>query len=242
MKKLLYQMIAQHIKNKYKVIAVLAALCMLSDAYLLGKIRVGVFCSADNKIEAGFKKDLFTLGFNLSLHGFELVTGGSNTGLMNEVVNGYMSTQQPSAVVGIVPEALKKYDIVHPAISYDNVVWVEDIHTRLSVFHDYCDYVIVAPGGLGTLHEFLDFLVHAQFGLIKKKIILLNINGYWEYLLAQFTHMMHHNALSERHVALFETASTVMDCIELIKLFSRDSDNQAAPIAGLDAHYWQAKS
>ena len=52
--------------------------------------RVAVFCSADDKVSPLFKNAARELGAMLAQRNCQLVTGGSDTGLMKEVVDGYV--------------------------------------------------------------------------------------------------------------------------------------------------------
>ena len=44
------------------------------------------------------------------------------------------------------------------------------------------DFIIVLPGGIGTLDEILDVLALNNLSIKNKKIIILNINQYWDPL------------------------------------------------------------
>ena len=46
------------------------------------------------------------------------------------------------------------------------------------------DGFVALPGGLGTLEELVEQLTWAQLGRHKKPILIANINGYWDLLLA----------------------------------------------------------
>jgi uncharacterized protein (TIGR00730 family) len=57
------------------------------------------------------------------------------------------------------------------------------MHERKKVMFMNSDFVIILPGGLGTLDEFFEILTWKQLGLHKKKIIIININGFWDKLI-----------------------------------------------------------
>ena len=52
------------------------------------------------------------------------------------------------------------------------------------------DAVVVLPGGAGSLDEFFEVLTWRQLGLHRKPIILLNIAGFWDPLLALMRHVV----------------------------------------------------
>jgi len=203
---------------------------------LMHIFNVGVFCSADDKISDVNKQHAFRLGQILVENNYALITGGSKTGLMKEVVDGYVSKAPVIRVQGVMPKILQGYNAVHPDITDDNLTWTETVHQRLSVLHDKCDIVIILPGGFGTLHELMDFLVHNQYGIIKKRIVLLNIEGFWDPLLDQFKSMVEKNSLRQEHLNHLEIVSSIDECLEKMSLPHIVQVGQ-----GFDDRHWEVK-
>ena len=110
---------------------------------------------------------------------------------------------------GVIPSLFKNYNVHHPKIPELNLVWTETIHQRLQAFNERCDTLVVLPGGFGTLHELMDFIVPKQWGLTDKKIILLNSDHYWDHLLLQFKTMVEKNALKQRQLDLLVVVTNV---------------------------------
>lgn len=200
-------------------------------------ITVAVFCSGDDKAPAQFKRVAFELGSQLAGHQLGLVTGGSKTGLMNEVINGYCSTaNNTDSLYGVIPQVFFGHNVHHPSIPQENVRWVDTLHIRLGLFHELCDCIVILPGGFGTLHELMDFLVHNQLFASKKRIIILNVDHFWDPLLQQFKLMHHHSLLTDKHLAIIEVVATSDDCIKTI-LSDVKHHNQA-----VETHFWEEKS
>lgn len=199
------------------------------------KINIGVFCGADDNISTRFKEIAFSLGAFIAEKNYGLVTGGSKTGLMKEVVDGYVKQAASEHLYGIMPEVLKNYDVQHNKIPKDNLTWVKTLHERLLEFQDKIEIAVILPGGFGTLHELMDFLVHEQFGLIKKRLILFNIDHFWDPLLAQFKVMVETSALKQKHLDQLEVVSTVE---ELAKLLETEKVNESKQ-EGLKDRYWE---
>lgn len=78
------------------------------------------------------------------------------------------------------------------------------MHERKAKMADLADGFIALPGGPGTLEEFFEIFTWAQLGLHQKPCGLLNINHYYDPLLALFDHMTKEQFLHEkyRHMAL----------------------------------------
>jgi hypothetical protein len=218
---------------KWTISWIIVFFCTIVQAESTPMKNVGVFCSADDQISDAFKKKAFLLGKSLSKGNFGLITGGSKTGLMKEVIDGYVKQCQKHNVWGILPNALKPFNIQHSSIIKNNLVWTELIHDRLLEFHEKCDVVIILPGGFGTLHELMDFLVHQQFGLIEKRIILVNLENYWTSLLEQFKKMVQQNALKKKHLDQLSVVTSIEECLEII-VNPHDSKHP-----GLKNRYWE---
>lgn len=201
---------------------------------LHAKHHVGVFCATDEQVPEPYKTEAFELGRLLCRSGYGLVTGGSNTGLMNAVVNGFASQEETEHLRGILPSIFKAYNVHHPKIPEANLIWTESIHERLQSFHNFCDTMIVLPGGFGTLHELMDFIVPKQWGLSQKKIILLNVDHYWDYQLLQFQVMVEKKVLKQRHLDLLTVVHSVEECMAAILL--QDGEH-----LGLQDRYWEEK-
>lgn len=178
-----------------KLIAV-SLFLVLTTNYLNAKhTKVAVFCSGHQKPMPAFRATAYDLGQYLGFYNFGLVTGGGGTGLMEEVVNGYITTAaslQELYGIFLYKHLLQvdgKYVLTkgcHQAFLPERVVGVERLHQRLAVFHELADLVIVLPGGIATLHELIDFLVHSKTGRMETPIYLLNQDGFWNGLKKQF--------------------------------------------------------
>lgn len=205
-----------------------------------GPLQVGVFCSADDKISTQYKKLAHYLGQLIAENKWGLVTGGSRTGLMKEVIDGYTESPHHTdlhSVKGILPTVFKEANIHHPKIKENNLLWTDSVHLRLASFQDNCDALVFLPGGFGTLHELMDFLVHNQFGLMKKKIILVNINHYWDPLLQQFKVMSDQAALHKKHLEHLKVVTDINQCLKLIKTSSDEKLMQ-----GVQDRYWEKEN
>ena len=81
--------------------------------------------------------------------------------------------------------------------------------------NDLCDGIIALPGGLGTLEEFFEVLTWLQLGLHNHPVGLLNVNGFYDYLLKQMDVMVEQRFLKPANRRLVITSG---DPIELVSL------------------------
>lgn len=199
--------------------------------------HVGVFCATDNNIPDSYKQVAFDLGKSLAQKGHSLTTGGGNTGLMNAVTNGFISTGDVSRTHAVTPIIFKDYNAHHLDIPHSNLVWTETIHQRLQEFDKQCNVMVVLPGGFGTLHELMDFLVPKQWGLTDKQIILLNTDHFWDHLLMQFQTMVEKKTLKQKHLDLLIVVADVAECMEAI-----NNQSNTASHHGLNDRYWESEN
>jgi uncharacterized protein (TIGR00730 family) len=54
---------------------------------------------------------------------------------------------------------------------------------------EHSDAFVALPGGIGTLEELVEQLTWQQLGRHTKPVLLANIDGFWEPLLALLAHM-----------------------------------------------------
>ena len=63
------------------------------------------------------------------------------------------------------------------------------------------------PGGLGTFEETLEVLTWSQLGIHRKPIGLLNVEGYYDGLLAMIAHGVKETFIKAEYLALFVSAA-----------------------------------
>jgi predicted Rossmann-fold nucleotide-binding protein len=62
----------------------------------------------------------------------------------------------------------------------------------------------------------MHFLVHNQYSGMKRLIILFNIDGYWDHLMAQFKVMVKEKALREEHFNFIKPVTSVNELKEIL--------------------------
>jgi hypothetical protein len=85
-------------------------------------------------------------------------------------------------VVGVIPKALVDKEQAHHGCTELHIV--ETMHERKRIMAEYADAFVALPGGIGTFEEFFEVWTWRQLGYHDKPIGLLNMNGYYDSLLA----------------------------------------------------------
>jgi uncharacterized protein (TIGR00730 family) len=160
--------------------------------------RVCVFCGSSPGTNGIYRELAQTVGRLLSQRGLELVYGGGNVGLMGAVADGCL--QAGGRVIGVIPEALKQKELAHMGLTELRVV--ATMHERKALMADLSDAFIALPGGYGTWDEFCEILTWSQLGIQRKACALLNVNGYYNPLLAMADRAVSDGFLRDVHRAL----------------------------------------
>ena len=183
--------------------------------------RITVFCASSFGTEKIYEEQAIALGKTLAEQNIELVYGGANVGLMGAVADGALNAG--GKVIGVLPNFLRSKEIAHLGLT--ELILVESMHERKTKMNDLCDGVIALPGGFGTLEELFEMLTWAQLGLHKKPIAILNVNGFYDSLIALLQTMTEKGLLKEVNQKMLLVSNTIDDLLYQMK-------NYVAPTVG----------
>ena len=143
-------------------------------------MKICVFCSANQQIDPEFFTMTEELGKWAAENGHSIVYGGVNQGLMECV--GKATKENGGRTIGVVPTIVEKTgrtsDYVEIEIPCDN------LSDRKQLMMDQSDVFIALPGGIGTIDEIFTVASSATIGYHHKKVILYNMKGFWNSLIA----------------------------------------------------------
>lgn len=159
---------------------------------------VCVFCGSSSGIKDSYRDAADGLGRAIGTTGRRLVYGGGNVGLMGVVADAVLA--KGGEVVGIIPQNLVDRELAHRRITELHVV--ESMHQRKQLMSDLADGFVILPGGLGTLEEFFEVWTWGQLGLHRKPYGILNVDGYFDTLLAFLDHAVREGFVREAHQKL----------------------------------------
>jgi uncharacterized protein (TIGR00730 family) len=109
-----------------------------------------------------------------------VVYGGAQVGLMGLIADRVLA--QGGEVIGVIPQQLVDKEIAHRSLTQIHVV--RTMHERKALMADLSDAFIALPGAYGTLDELFEIITWAQLGIHSKPIGILNVEGYYDKLLA----------------------------------------------------------
>lgn len=146
--------------------------------------NVCVFAGSSAGSRSEYRQRATELGRALAARGIGLVYGGARVGLMGAVADGVLAAG--GQATGVMPAALVSKEIAHTGLTELRVV--ASMHERKATMADLSDAFVALPGGWGTWEEFFEVLTWGQLGLHRKPCALLNVQGYFDPLLAFVRH------------------------------------------------------
>jgi hypothetical protein len=152
----------------------------------MNKIKtVCVYCGSGPGTNPRFAEAAIALGKIFAENNIRLVYGGGSIGLMGAIAKSVLD--HGGAVTGIIPEFLTARE--NALAHVQEMVVTPDMHERKRLMFERSDAFVALPGGIGTLEELVEQMTWQQLGRHHKPILLANIDGFWEPLLALLTHM-----------------------------------------------------
>jgi uncharacterized protein (TIGR00730 family) len=143
-------------------------------------LSVCVYCGSRMGDSPSFAAAARELGFAIAGRGGRLVYGGGRVGLMGVVADAALSAGAP--VLGVIPEALMKREVGHTGLT--RLLVVQTMHDRKLAMAREADAFVAMPGGIGTMEEIFEVWSWQQLGYHDKPVGLLNVDGYYDPLLA----------------------------------------------------------
>jgi uncharacterized protein (TIGR00730 family) len=147
---------------------------------------VAVFCAASENIAPGYFEAAAEVGAMLGRKGATLVYGGARFGLMEATAKAAKAAG--AHIVGVVPDILVERGRVSGLI--DEQVPCRNLSERKDIMLERSDILVALPGGVGTLDEIFHVLAAATIGYHTKQVVLYNVNGFWDSLLATLEEML----------------------------------------------------
>ena len=146
--------------------------------------RLCVFCGSSPYTDPKYYATAEELAQLLVTRGIGLVYGGSNIGTMKVIADCVLNAGGDA--IGVMPQILVDKEIAHPGLTELHIVG--SMHARKSMMAALSDGFIAMPGGFGTLEEIIEIITWGQLRFHDKPCGLLNVDGYFDYLLAYLDH------------------------------------------------------
>lgn len=173
---------------------------------------IALYCGSRNGNNPVYKNAAIQLAQILAESGFGAVYGGASIGLMGQVADTVL--QYGGEVVGVIPQFMLDYEIANDKLTELHIV--DTMHTRKALMAERASAFIALPGGLGTFEEILEIATWGQLNQHQKPMIIYNVNGFYDHLVAQLDHAVKEGFLPLQHRAkllLCQYPQQIMDIL-----------------------------
>jgi uncharacterized protein (TIGR00730 family) len=155
------------------------------------------------------------LARELAARDLTLIYGGAHRGLMGTLADAVLDAG--GRAIGVIPQSLVEREIAHRGLTELHVV--ETMHQRKAMMFSLADAFVVAPGGLGTLEEAFEQLTGIQLGYHDKPIVFLDVDRFWQPMVAFLDHAVAAGVLKPEVRSLFRTASSASAALDALALW-----------------------
>lgn len=143
-------------------------------------MKLCIFCSANQAIDPDFFHLTEELGQWAAKKDHDIVFGGVNQGLMECVAKA--AHEAGGRTIGVVPQIIERNGRLSQYVDVE--IPCDNLNDRKQLMQDQSDVFIALPGGIGTLDEIFTIAASATIGYHQKPVILYNIEGFWDPLVA----------------------------------------------------------
>ena len=133
-------------------------------------------------------------------------------GLMQASTDGCL--EAGGEAIGIIPSFMIKEGWCHQGMT--QIIETPDMHIRQQKMAEESDAAIILPGGCGTFAEMMELITWKQLGLYLKPIVILNTNGYYDFMLQALQQAAEKNFMREQHTAIWCVAQTPEEALKLV--------------------------
>ena len=174
---------------------------------------VCVYCASSTKVDKCFTDAAERLGAKLADEGIGVVNGAGNMGLMRTLSDAALA--HGGTVTGVIPRFMVEQGWQHDGLT--RLVVTEDMHERKQTMASMSDGVIALPGGCGTMEELLEIVTWKQLGLYLNPIVILNVDSFYDPLLAMLDRAVERHFMREQHRALWTVATDVDEAVAKLR-------------------------
>jgi uncharacterized protein (TIGR00730 family) len=175
---------------------------------------VCVFCGSQPGATPNYVRAARDLGAQLARRGLAVVYGGGHVGMMGALADGALAAG--GQVIGVIPEHLMRPEVAHQGLT--ELVVVESMHTRKRTMAERADAFIVLPGGYGTFEEMFEMVTWLQLRLQAKPVGLVNVDGYFDHLLAFLRHAAQEQFIRPQHRGLLWVEASAAALLDRLRL------------------------
>lgn len=179
--------------------------------------NVCVYSASSTKIAPAYFEAAQQLGRLLAEKGINLINGAGCIGLMGAISDSALASG--GTVTGVIPRFMVEQGWHHQGLTC--LIETDTMHERKQLMAEMSDGIIALPGGCGTLEELLEIITWKQLGLYLNPIVILNVDGYYNFLLEMLQKSLDEHFMRPEHRSIWQVAETPEEAVELLYTTSR---------------------
>ena len=178
-----------------------------------------LYGASSDQIAPAYLQAVEALGEKLARRGHGLVFGGGAQGLMGAATRGVSSRN--GYILGVAPSFFNVDGVLYPHCT--EFIYTETMRQRKQHLEEKSDGFVIAPGGIGTYDEFFEILTLKQLGRHNKPIVIFNVDGYYDPMLAMLRDAMEKSFVQE---SVGELYAVLTDAEEVVRYIEEYDDPQ----------------
>ena len=186
---------------------------MLNPEIRTNQHLIALYCGSRFGNNPIYRQTAIELAQGIAEYGFGIVYGGASIGLMGQVADTVI--EHAGEVVGVIPEFMLDYEIANNDLTELHIV--KNMHERKAMMAERASAFVALPGGFGTFEEILEVATWAQLNQHQKPMMLYNVNGFYNALIAQLDHAVEEGFLPPQHRAKLIICNHADQIINAIK-------------------------
>ena len=178
-------------------------------------VKICVFCGSSMGRQRVYQEAARAVAGFFVQNNISLVYGGAKVGLMKILADTLLENNKE--VIGIMPGLLVDKEVAHEGLT--EFIKVKTMAERKAKMIELSDGFIAVPGGFGTLDELSEILIYNQLRIDDKPLGILNVNGYFDQLLAFFDHAVGEGYVRAEHRNNLLVSDNIGDLMEKIQTY-----------------------
>ena len=177
-------------------------------------MKICLYGAGSSKIKSKYTDESYKLGKEIAKRGHDLVFGGGSTGVMGAVSKGVINNG--GHVLGIAPNWMNEFEDI--CEECEEFIFTDSMDERKKLFLKHSDAFIIAPGGIGTLDEFFEIIVLKKLKRHDKKIVIFNIDNFYEPMIDMIDFMIKEKFISNKSdKKLFKIANSIEEVFDYLE-------------------------
>ena len=175
--------------------------------------RICVFCGSSNHADPVYFDAAREVGELLARKGIGIVFGGGRIGMMGVLADAALGAG--GEVIGVIPQKLMDVELGHEGCT--EMFVVDAMPARKAMMMAMCDAFIALPGGYGTLEEMFEAVTLGQLQYHDKPVGLLNVNGYYDTVLAWAKRALQDSFIMQSHFDILVSSADPEDLLQKLE-------------------------